>query len=98
MKDSTKYISYHEFEERLHGYQIKFSCFSRPYIGIKKNRDCLQSRNKECEDFHEEFLKIEKANRVVYERLVRIKQQRPTRSQEKCFDDCELGNDETILH
>ena len=32
---------------------------------------------------------------IVYERLVRIKQQRPTQSQENWSHDCELENDET---
>ena len=42
-------------------------------------------------------MKTEKANKVVYERLVRIKKkQRPTRSQEKWSDDCELENDVAI--
>ena len=45
-----------------------------------------------CEVFHEQFLKTEKANKVVYERLVRIKKQCPTRSQEKWSKDCELGS------
>ena len=41
-------------------------------------------------------MKTEKANKVVYERLVRIKKQRPTRSQEKWSDDCELENDVAV--
>lgn len=35
----------------------------------------------------EQFLKITNANKEVYKRLVRIKQQRPTRMQEKWSDD-----------
>ena len=39
----------------------------------KKNRDCPLSRNKHCEDFHEQFLKIENDNKGDNERLVRKK-------------------------
>ena len=41
------------------------------------------------ENFPERFLKTKKANRLVYEKLVPTKQQRPSRSQEKWSVDCE---------
>ena len=39
---------------------------------------------------------MKKAKKVVYGRLVRTKKQRPTRSQEKWPDYCELENDVAI--
>ena len=99
MKDSTTFLSYHEFE-KLFGIKSNFLAFQGLISSLKSlkqlNRDFSLIRNKTCEDFHEQFLKTEKINKVVYERLVRIKKQRPTRSQEKWSDDCELENDVAI--
>ena len=52
------------------------------------NRDCPLSRTKHSEDFHEQFLKIGKANKVVHVRLFRVKKMRPTLSKQKWSDDC----------
>ena len=61
------------------------------------NRNFSLIRNKTCEDFHKQFLKTEKmTKKVLYERLVGIKKQCPTWSQEKWPDDCELENDVAI--
>ena len=66
-----------------------FFCFSTSALKSLKqlNRDFPPSRTKHCEDFYEQFLKIEKAN-VVYGRLVHIKKIRPTLSKQKWSDDC----------
>jgi len=62
-------------------HQIHFFAFQGLIPALKSlkqlNRDCILSRNKNCEYFHERFFKTEEANKVVYESLVRIKQQRP---------------------
>ena len=98
MKDSTTFLSYHEFEKRF-GIKSNFLAYQGLISALKSlkqlNKDFL-IRNKKCEVFHEQFLKTEKANKVVYERLVRIKKQCPTRSQEKWSKDCELENDVAI--
>ena len=77
MKDSTTFISCHEFEERF-DIKSNFLPFQGLIAALKSfkqlNRVCLPSRNKNCEDCHDKFLKTIKANRVVYERLVRINQ------------------------
>ena len=99
MKDSTTFLSYHEFE-KLFGIKSNFLAFQGLISALKSlkqlNRECSPVRTKKSEDFYDEFLKTEKANKVVYERLVRIKKQCPTRSQEKWTDDCELENDKAI--
>ena len=99
MKDSTTFLSYHEFE-KLFGIKSNFLAFQGFISALKSlkqlNRDFSLIRNKTCEDFHEQSLKTEKTNKVVYETLVRIKKQRPTRSQENWSDDCELENDVAI--
>ena len=99
MKDSTKLISCHKFEN-LFGIKSNFLALQGLISVLKSlkqlNRDCFLIRYKKSEDFHESFMRTEKANKVVYERLVRIKKQRPTRSQEKWSDDCELENDVAI--
>ena len=83
MKDSTTFRSYHEFE-KLFGIKSNFLAFQGLLSALRSlkllNRDCslIRKLNKKCEHFHEQFLKTEKANKVVYERLVRIKKQRPT--------------------
>ena len=99
MQDSTTFISYHEFE-KLFGIKSNFLAFQGLISTLKSlnqlNRDCFLIKNKKSEDFHESFLKTEKANKVVYERLVRTKKLRPTQSQEKWPDDCKLENDVAI--
>ena len=85
MKDSTTFISYHEFDERF-GIKWFFFAFQGIISALKSlkqlNRDCPRSRNKHGEDFHEQFLKMEKVKKLVYERLVRIKKIRPTLSKQ----------------
>ena len=80
MKDSTTFLSYHEFE-KLFGIKSNFLAFQgliSALISLKQlNRECSPIRNKKSEDFYYQFLKTEKANKVVYERLVRIKKQCP---------------------
>ena len=72
MIDSTTFFSYHEFE-KLFGIKSNFLPFQGLIPALKSlNRDCSLIRNKKCEDFHEQFLKTEKANKVVHE-LVWIK-------------------------
>ena len=65
MKDSTTFFSYLEFEERF-GIKSNFLAFQGLISALKSlkqlNRDKLLSRNKNCEDFYERFLKAEKAN------------------------------------
>ena len=99
MKDSTTFLSYHKFE-KLFGIKSNFLAFQGLISALKSlkqlNRECSPISNKKSEDFYDQFLKTEKANKVVYERLVRIKKQCPTRSQEKWTDDCKLENDEAI--
>ena len=74
MKDSATFISYHELE-KLFGIKSNFLAFQCLISALKSlkqlNRDCFLIRNKKSEDFLESFLKTEKANKVVYERLVR---------------------------
>ena len=76
MKDSTTFICYHEFE-KLFGIKSNFLAFQGLISALKSlkqlNRDFFLIRNKKSEDFHESFLKTEKANKVVYERLVHTK-------------------------
>ena len=76
MKDSTTFLSYHEFE-KLFGIKSNFLAFQGLISALKSlkqlNRECSPVRTKKSEDFYDEFLKTEKANKVVYERLVRIK-------------------------
>ena len=75
MKDSTTFISYYEFE-KLFGIKSNFLAFKGLISALKSlkqlNKDCFLIRNKNSKDFHESFLKTEKANKVVYERLVHI--------------------------
>ena len=99
MKDSTTFFSYHEFE-KLFGIKSNFLAFQGLISALKSlkqlNRECFPIKNKKSEDFYDQFLKTEKANKVVYERLVGIKKQYPTQSQEKWTDYCELEDDEAI--
>ena len=48
------------------------------------------------QSFLETFLKAKKPNRIVYMKLVTVKQQRPAQSQEKWVLDCQLKNYEDI--
>ena len=62
MKDSTKFISHREFEERFGTNFLAFQGVISAWKSLKQlNTDCLLSRNKICEDFHEQFLKTERA-------------------------------------
>ena len=67
MKDSTMFISYHKFDKRF-GINYKFVAFQGLMSTLKSlkqlNRDCLLSRNKLPDDFYEQFLKTEKANKL----------------------------------
>ena len=67
MKDSTTFISYQEFEER---FGIKLSLAFQGLISAlktlkQKNSVCVLGRNKNHEDFHEQVLKTDKANKAV---------------------------------
>ena len=72
MKDSTTFLSYHDFE-KLFGIKSNFLAFQGLRSALKSlkqlTRDFSLIRNKTCEDFHKQFLKTEKTNKVVYERL-----------------------------
>ena len=95
----STFLSYNEFEKPF-GIKSSFLGFQGLISVLKSlkqlNRDCALIRNKKCKDFHEQFLKTNKASNAIYERPVRIKKQRPTRSQEKWSGDSELENDVAI--
>jgi len=75
-KDSTTFLSYQDFEKRF-GIQSHFLAFQGLISALKSlkqlNKDFSPIKNKKCEDSREQFLKTEKGNKVVYQRLVRIK-------------------------
>ena len=49
-----------------------------------------------CESFLERLFKTKKANKIVYKKLVSMKQVRPTQSQKKGIADCKLQRDDLI--
>ena len=67
MKDSATFLSYYEFE-KLFGIKSNFLAFQGLISTLKSlkqlNWDFSLISNKKCEDFHEQFLKTEKANKV----------------------------------
>ena len=99
MKDHDTFLSFHEFKER-YDVQTNFLTFQSVISALKalktNNRNCLLSRNANFESFLSKFLKSKKANKMVYERLISLKQQFPLRSQQKWSTDCELESHETL--
>ena len=100
MKDHDTFLSFHEFKER-YDVQTNFLTFQSLISALKalkaNNRNCLLSRKYDnFESFLSKFLKSKKANKMVYERLISLKQQFPLRSQQKWSADCELESHETL--
>ena len=99
MKDSNTYLSLQELKDRFN-IQTNFLTFRSLISAVKAlertNKDRLLDRNTKFESFLERFLKSNKPNRVVYEKLIFLKQQPPYRSQNKWCVDCEVENMETI--
>ena len=99
MKDSNTYLSLQELKDRFN-IQTNFLTFRSLISAVKAlektNKDRLLDRNTKFESFLERFLKSNKPNRVVYEKLIVLKQQPPYRSQNKWCVDCEVENMETI--
>ena len=99
MKDSNTYLSLQELKDRFN-IQTNFLTFRSLISAVKAlektNKNRLLDRNTKFESFLERFLKSNKPNRVVYEKLIVLKQQPPYRSQNKWCVDCEVENMETI--
>ena len=65
-------ISYHEFEKLFGIKSIAFQGLISALKSLKQlNIDCFLITNKKSEDFHESFSKTEKADKAVYEGLLK---------------------------
>ena len=99
MKDANTFLSFYEFNER---YNIKanFLSFSGMVSSLKSLRErCKVSvhiKDSNYQSFIETSLKAKKPNRVVYKKLITVKQQRPAQSQDKWVLDCQLKTCEDV--
>ena len=95
LKDPNTFLSSHELQER---YNVKTNLLV--LRGLKSSLKSLRvSRSRSTtssQSFLQSFLKAKKPTKVVYEKLVTIKEKTPFRSQEKWLADCELESHETI--
>ena len=86
MSHSNTYLSFQELKERLR-IQTNFLSFHSLVSAVKSlektNKDHLLNGNSKFESFLETLLKSNKVNKLVYEKLVGLKQQHPYRSQNK---------------
>ena len=80
MKDSNTYLSLQELKDRFN-IQTNFLTFRSLISAVKAlektNKDRLLDRNTKFESFLERFLKSNKPNRVVYEKLIVFKAATP---------------------
>ena len=97
LKDPDTFLSCHELQER---YNVKTNFHFLVLHGLKSFLKSLRERQSlsttSSQSFLQSFLKAKKSTKVVYEKLVTIKQKTPFRSQEKWLADCELESHETI--
>ena len=97
LKDPYTFLSCHELQER---YNVKTNFHFLVLHGLKSFLKSLRERQSlsttSSQSFLQSFLKAKKSTKVVYEKLVTIKQKTPFRSQEKWLADCELESHETI--
>ena len=95
LKDPNTFLSPHELHER---YNVKtnFSVLHGLKSSFKSLRESRSLSTTSSQSFLQSFLKAKKPTKVVYEKLVAIKQKNPFRSQEKWLADCELESHETI--
>ena len=101
MKDRDIFLSFHEFKER-YDVQTNFLTFHSVISALKSpkanNTNSLLAidGNADFESFLSKFLKSHQANKIVYVKLVSLKQQFHFRSQQKWSADCELESHETL--
>ena len=95
LKDPNTFLSSHELQER---YNVKtnFLVLHGLKSSLKSLRESRSLSTTSSLSFLQSFLKAKKPTKVVYEKLVTIKQKNPFRSQEKWLADCELESHETI--
>ena len=95
LKDPNTFLSSHELQER---YNVKtnFLVLHGLKSSLKSLRESRSLSTTSSQSFLQSFLKAKKPTKVVYEKLVTIKQKNPFRSQEKWLADCELESHEMI--
>ena len=95
LKDPNTFLSSHELQER---YNVKTNILVLHGLksSLKSLRESRSLSTTSSQSFLQSFLKAKKPSKVVYEKLVAIKQKTPFRSQEKWLADCELESHETI--
>ena len=97
LKDRNVFLSLHELK---HCFNVKANLLT--LLGLQSSLQSLREKCKDnqcagvCESFLEKFSKTKKANKVVYKKLVSMKQLWPTQSQEKWIADCKLQGDDLI--
>ena len=82
LKDPNTFLSSHELQER---YNVKtnFLVLHGLKSSLKSLRESRSLSTTSSQSFLQSFLKAKKPTKVVYEKLVTIKQKTPFRSQEK---------------
>ena len=95
LKDPNTFLSSHELQERYNG-KTNFLVLHDLKSSLKSLRESRSLSTTSSQSFLQSFLKAKKPTKVVYEKLVTLKQKTPFRSQEKWLADCELEGHEAI--
>jgi len=97
-KDRNTFLSSHELTE-CYNVKANFLVLHSLKSSLKSLRESRSLSNTSSQSFLQSFLQAKKSKKhtkVVYERLVTIKQKSPFASQEKWLADCEFESHETI--